>query len=267
VTDLESEIGLFLGYGRGTNGGDPAWTSATSAVITSIRKSGERQFYFPPALEGTDSSYDWSFLRPVISLLLNSGATTVALPDDFGGFEGQAYISDTAGSSYWPVPLVSIGIVQELKAKVPSETGRPKFLALQPLRLSIGLGLAGNAGQRFQLVVFPQADAAYTLTFQYYVNPDALNSGTNPYVYGGMAHAETVLESCLAIAEQRLDDTEDVHTQKFMERLGASISHDRRNKPQLLGYNADKSDMKALRPGTARWWENSPVTFNQVQYP
>ncbi len=267
VSDLESEVGLFLGYGRGALVGDAAWTSQQQALISSIRKSGERQFYYPPPMEGQEGSYDWSFLRPQVSLTLARNADTtvppgktsvVALPDDFGGFEGQIYVADTSASSFWAVPLVGPGMVQEEFARIPSMTGRPKLACLLALK-----GTTLTAGQRFQLQFFPRADAQYTVSFQYYVHPDAL-SGNQPYAYGGMAHAETILESCLAIAEQRLDDAMGVHTAKFGERLAASISHDRRNKPQLLGYNDDRSDRRRYRPTNLRWWENAPISFHGI---
>lgn len=268
VTDLESEIGDFLGYGRGALAGDSAWDVRTQLQITALRNSGLRQFYYPPPPEGQEGSYDWSFLRPFVTLSLpaNVDKTTppgktslVSLPDDFGGFEGQIYVSDIGGSSYQPVPLVGPGLIQDEFARVPSITGRPKLAALVPIK-----GTTPTAGQRFALSVFPKSDGAYLVTFQYYVHPDAL-SGVMPYAYGGMAHAETILESCLAIAEQRRDDAMGVHTAKFMERLSASISHDRRNKPQLLGYNGDRSDQRAMIGlGNTRYWQNSPISVNGV---
>ena len=53
--------------------------------------------------------------------------------------------------------------------------------------------------------------------------PDYLSTPF-PYAYGGAEHAETILESCLAVAELRLDDMAGPHNQQFMARLAASIS-------------------------------------------
>jgi hypothetical protein len=71
------------------------------------------------------------------------------------------------------------------------------------------------------------------------VLPDKLST-TKPYPLGGMVHAETIKESCLAIAEQNSDDTEGLHKNKFYERLIASIDHDKTmNGVRNYGYNGD----------------------------
>lgn len=246
--DLLGDVGLFLGYGRGATFGDPAWSSQQQAVIDSSVKSGLRQFYFPPPMEGTSSSYDWSFLKPTASANLASGASTVPLPDDFGGFEGSITISSTSTQLLWPIELVSEGRIRQMYSVTPTTSGRPLYASLQPLK-----GTTATQGQRFQLYLFPLSDASYTIQFQYYVLADALTAAF-PYVYGGMAHAETVREACLMAAEQFLDDSSTVHAMKFQERLAASISLDRRNKPQKLGYNADYSDRPALTRGDLHGW-------------
>ncbi len=135
----------------------------------------------------------------------------------------------------------------------PERVGRPELAALQPLK-----GTGHNKGQRFQLYVWPTADADYGLSFTYYVNPDALTDSF-PHHMGGMAHGETVLESCLAVAEQRLDDKSNVHSMKFRERLAASVSLDRRSKPQSLGYNRDRSDLRELNRYPLRPWGSLSV--------
>ena len=87
-------------------------------------------------------------------------------------------------------------------------------------------------------------------------------SQTNPYPLGGMQHGETILESCLSIAEQRLNDGQKgQHWQQFMTRLAASISYDRRSfTPGFLGYNADRSDC-----GGRSNDRTTIVTYNGVQ--
>lgn len=227
LTDLVTQVRLFLGFG--TDRDD---------VVTEIVKSGLRQFYFPPPMEGSSGSYDWSFLRPTTTLPLPANASAINLPDDFGGIEGDLSILSTTSQVIWPIQIVGEGTIRQRYAMTPTQSGRPLQAAVTPLK-----GTSINNGQRFQLLIFPLADQAYTVQFTYYVLADAL-SGDRPFAYGGMAHAETILESCLCIAEQRLDDAVSVHSVKFKERLAASISFDRRLKPQLVGYNGDNSDCR-----------------------
>ncbi len=253
--DLEAEIGAFLGFGRGTLYAENVWTDEQTRAIQAIRASGERQFYYNPALPdlGIPAGYDWSFLKPVSTASLAQNVPTVPLPDDYGGFEGQITISQS-GQAFVPIDLVGIGMIYGKFASSPTSSGRPQMACAEPLK-----GTSGTQGQRFQLRVWPTPDTNYTLQFQYYVNPDALTTA-RPYMYGGAQHAETILESCLAIAEQRLNDKMMVHTEKFKERLLASINIDRRSKPQTLGYNHDRSWRH--RHTHARPWDFPPVFVN-----
>ncbi len=254
ISDLQGEVGLFLGWGRGAALGDPTWTTQQLASVVSITASGLRQFYFPSPIPPATTAYDWSFLKPVSVLNLASAAKLVPLPDDFGGFEGSITIAQTGSSSFWPVELTSIGRVYAQESQNPTTTGRPSLCCEEPVR-----GTGPTAGQRFQLHFWPTSDGSYDLRFQYYLLADYL-TGAAPYAYGGAAHIETILESCLAIAEERLDDAMGTHHQKFMERMAASISWDRKNKPQNLGYNADHSD------GRAVWRDQRRTGLNGISY-
>jgi hypothetical protein len=249
--EIQAETGFFLGYGRGPNYADVAWTVQQQQAIDSICKSGSRTFYNPPALEGQESAYSWSFMHPVSTMQLDSGKNVVVLPDDYGGFEDQIYVSlvGAVGNMYWPVRLMGIGQIYAQQSQLPTQTGRPVMACEEPLKAT-----TNAAGQRFQLRFWPLADSNYTIRFQYYVNPDYINTNL-PYPLGGMIHAETLLEACLMCAEQKLDDRSQVHAMKFQERLQASISADRRLKPQTLGQNLDRSD--GMYSGWGRYgWGN-----------
>jgi hypothetical protein len=176
------------------------------------------------------------------------GNQTALLPEDFGGFEGEITVLSPQTTGWTPIQLKNEGSIRQQYSLTATQTGRPLMAALQPLK-----GTTQYSGQRQQLYLFPQADQNYQLQFQYYILPDMLN-GQSPFVYGGAAHVETILESCLAIAEQRYDDAVSVHTMKFAERLMASIGMDRKNKPQNLGYNGDRSD-------NARWDRRIGLNF------
>lgn len=230
--DFESEVGLFLGYGPGVNRGESAWTTSQTAVIESCVKSGLRQFYFPPPMKNIPP-HKWTFLTPPLSIALASGDRVAELPDDFGAMSGPIiYVSDSSGGMT-QIPIGNEGGVQQRFNLAPDATGAPLYAAIRPLT-----EISQLAGQRFELAVYPEADAVYTLSGTYHLLPDCLTGG-KPFCYGGAAHAETILESCLAIAEQRLDDTSAVHSAKFQERLAASIGYDLALKPKMGGYVGD----------------------------
>ena len=248
-TDLEQKVGLFFGWGASRDD----WEDDANkvAVIDDCVQSGLRQFYFPPPMDGIP--YDWSFLKPTASLTITSGNSTLELPDDFGGFEGKITVS-SATQAFCPIKIYNEGFIRELYSKSADASGQIQAAAVRPLK---GTGL--TQGTRSELYVFPQADADYTILFVYYILANHLD-GTHPYAYGGMAHAETILESCLSIAEQRYDDTRGVHSIKYLERLAASIALDRRMKPQTGGRNTDHSDTAGYRT------REVVVTYNDVAY-
>ncbi len=255
--ELMAETGQFLGYGKGADFGYQAWDAKQRDQLDSIVQSGLRQFYHPPPLPNESSSYDWSFLKPTADVVVESGASTAKLPDDFGGFEGELTITSSSSINWWSLPLTNEGYVRQRHSLSPTTTGRPQIAAVEWLK-----GTSGKEGQRSQLYVWPTTDAQYTLRCPYYYHPRAMTESL-PYALGGMGHSETILESCLAIAEQRLDDMPGVHTGKFMERLAASVSLDRRMKPQHLGYNRDLSDVRD-RP-RSRFFNFPGVTYNGLE--
>ena len=229
--DLESKVGHFLGYGRGTNGSETTWSTEQTNIINDCVESGQRQFYTPPHIDGY-GCYQWTFLCPVTTLSLPSGAQGLDLPDDFGNLEGPIAVSTSSGVIQ---ELTLTGDVRRMYAANPTATGAPRFASIEALR-----GGTQNSATRFYLAVWPEAEQAYTVTLQYSILADALNAA-RPYILGGAAHAETILESMLAIAEQRYHHiVNGLHQQLFMSRLLSSIQHDIRMKPHQLGRNTDR---------------------------
>lgn len=236
-TYLKDRVAIFLGWPRGPKFEERAPTARQDAQLDDCVNSGVSQVYEPPPLDGP-VPYVWSFLRPILSLTLATGMQSVALPDDFGGLEGHFRCQGTAQTTVpWIIELYSDAAILDQYARTPSATGPPQMVGLTPLK-----GTTSLASSRYQLLVYPQADAEYTLQSQYYIIGEALTE-RNPYVYGAALHRELYIESCLAIAEQRIDDQIDgPHTLKFKERLAAAIGSDRRNKAQTTGHNGDRSD-------------------------
>lgn len=266
---LAAAVGDFLGYGRGAFYGDPLWTAFQALRVDDCVRSGSRKFYHPTP------PYDWSFLHVFTDppLELAPGAKFVPLPDNAAGIEDTIVVAGVGQSSWYPQLRVgSAPFVKAKYAQCPTTTGFPEWAAIEQLE-----GTTVVSGQRQRLIVFPAADQDYLLTFMYYIEPDAIapapvggqawgSASTNfpgiacgnPYVYGGPAHAETILEACLATAEVRRDDMEGLHTQMFQERLVASMAADRRSKPQLIARNRDRSDDNIYTH--SRWWPQLPPT-------
>ena len=229
--ELQKAVGRYLGYGRnvyGPDDGSDEWADIEDGII-----SGLRQFYAPPILSGQPVAHHWSFLRPTTAIALQAGVGDYDLPDDFGGITGDlTYPPSTASRA---VVLVSEPALRALRQNSPA-TGNPTHAALRPKTTD------GSTVQGFEILFWPTPDAEGQLSCRYYVHPSAL-SHDNPYPYGGPAHAETILESCLSIAEQRLNDEKGLHWEKFLQRLAASIQYDLKTTgADFFGYNGDHSD-------------------------
>lgn len=229
--DYESEVGDFMGWGRGEHGGDEDWPADKVIKIQMDVKSGLRRFYY--------CSHPWSFLNPMAETILASGTTSTVLPDDFGGIDGGTKATLLNSNQTYIRPLWFTGPqrVTQAEAELSESTGCPRIIAIRPVK-----GMASGKMQRWELAYFPETDQAYTLAFPYFVTPDYLLDVTQPFAYGGVEHHETILESCLAVAEMRRDNNAGVHAMEFQRLLAMSIAIDRRKQPTNLGPSYDSSD-------------------------
>jgi hypothetical protein len=242
--DLAGRTGLYLGYGRGTFFGDPAWDSYQSGVIQELVGSGLRNFYYPA------QRYDWSFLRPVCTVEVPEGSDDTLLPQEFGGVEGEVMFSTSGqATAGWPAKQSNEGRILWMRNQQATTTGRPEYVAVgQPTH-----GGSADQNQRCKLMVWPTPDSDYTATLQYYVHPKMLSTA-RPYALGGQAHHETLLMSCLAAAELQLDNKKGVYAEQFAERMSASMEYDRKLKAKTVGYNGDGTGRQRFGRWPLPYW-------------
>ena len=99
------------------------------------------------------------------------------------------------------------------------------FFALRPTAVS-------SAGTGWEITFEPVPDGIYVLSYEYKIQPGDL--GPAEYPLGGTTHAETVLASCLSMADPRKFKAD------FMEKLAGSIGVDRRtHSVETLGAGVD----------------------------
>ena len=226
---LKAEVGQYLGFGR-----DPdEFTDDQTDIAEGVIRSGLRQVYTPPLLQGQPTAHDWSFLKPVVHIAIKDGKVTYDLPEDFAGFEGKFTFVSTS-TSYAQVPIVGEGLLRQHKSGSPTQSGEPSMVAARAKFHD------GATEQGYELLVFPEPDADYVLEVKYRVLPQAL-SALRPYPYGGGVFAELLIASCLAVAEIRLNDVAGTQNAEFYKQLAAAISRDGRMQGENLGYNGDPS--------------------------
>ena len=159
-------------------------------------------------------------------------------PDDYGGIiQGMTYDPE---QWYYEVNVVSSERIRQQRQRdytTGSFSDKPTLVASTPKKHT-----DQTTGQRFKFQFWPRPNSDYDLTYRYYVLAEKID-GTNKFPYGGQQHSETILASCLAVAELRINDEPGIHGADFQRRLAASIAIDKRaHTPENFGYNRDTSD-------------------------
>tara|TARA_R110002020_G_scaffold250052_3_gene464173 strand:- start:658 stop:1698 length:1041 start_codon:yes stop_codon:yes gene_type:complete len=163
------------------------------------------------------------------------------LPDDFGRLIAPlTYVEKE--NAWHSVEIVGEGRIRELRQRdnIVNNGSKPQFAAIRTKNRGI------ESGTRREIMLWPAVSGAYVLRMQYRQRPqDNLDDAQIPY--GGTDHAETILYSCLAEAERRLDESRGVYYARFIESLASSIDLDSRTgKARSLGYNGDGSDIGSV---------------------
>lgn len=213
-SDIRKEVGHLRGYGLDID----EWTAEQKELVELILKRGTNKFY-------TGASYDWNFLKPLVTLTILDDSESLLLPVNFAYLIGEIYFDGSNAGC--PLAVENEAVVFRRRNSAVTSTGIPQFACITPE------APGSTHGPRQLLSFWPTADQDYEITFRYSVLPEALSTA-QPYPYGGQAHSNTILEACLAASEQ-MDGNLGIHTILYSQALSGSIEHDRRTKAQALG--------------------------------
>lgn len=236
LDEIRSEVCRYLGFGRTYS----AATGVQQADCDLIVRRGLRQFYTPTPIPGETKSHRWTFLEPSARIQLVAGVSEYELPPDFGGLIGDINFAD----EIWPNPIrvASSGVVREAQASSDT-TRRPSIACVEPAP-----PVGQSVSTQWRIVFHHTPDAAYGLVYRYYVSMDAAANSSDSLPGGGL-HGETVLASCLAIAETYAEAPNPKYREYYKERLIASILMDRQTSGAgIIGKNSDRSDMRPDLP-------------------
>jgi hypothetical protein len=157
------------------------------------------------------------------------------LPEDWNGWACKG-LTFQPEEYYNPVRFVPEGNIRNMR-QVCTTRQRPAFAAVRSKS-----GTTATTGQRFELLLYPIPDDVYILDGLYDVLLNKIDATTAPFPYGGGAHSEAIMESCLAAAEKSVNDAVGLHKGLFQEALLASIAIDKNKDPDFYGYNGDNSE-------------------------
>jgi hypothetical protein len=233
-----TRIADFLGWTRQSGN----WSGDEIDRLDEIVNAGYQQFIYPVTLEGEAAAHQWSFLKPTATFDTVADTYLYDLPATFGAMSGDL-VYDEDEYVHRIIEQTTPGMIDRNRA-VDSASGRPYLFALRPKAVAM------TAAQTTELMLFPTPDAAYGIIYHYDAKVATLTE-TAPYMLGGQAHFETILQSCRDVAATRYrDDPLGKEHGLYLERLRASVEADRRLRPKTLGCNNDGGRVTYLRHGT-----------------
>lgn len=232
IDDLRRKVS-WLFYGTRTYSG---LGSTDKDIVDEIIQDGYEHFLHPPILPNETESHEWNFLRPYLTLNLESSKGDYSLPPNFGGFEGDLFYGASANRRYPLQKTFAERILLWRQRDTVSFEHYPTHYAV------VESNQDPNSPATAKVMIWPTPDSDYTVTGRYYIFTPPLNDA-NPYPPCDPFHNQTLTEAVLAKAEERLEDAQTLHAGLFIERLRSSVSHDR-NKfaSDYLGVDQDKSD-------------------------
>lgn len=211
--EVKRALARFLGLSRTISD----WTSENTTDLTDLTSAGERNFYTPT------NGHQWSFLTVQLSLSIVNGTSSYDLPDDFAGFLDEELAFSTTKT--WPLKLAPLKLVLEKQqdgTSMPSGISQPLLAAVRPKT-----AFAPATGQRWQVLLWPTPTSSLTVVGRYRSLPNTMSDDAY-YPMGGQPHGQTLIESCLAVAEESLNDESGVHRARFNELMAASVAADLR---------------------------------------
>jgi hypothetical protein len=189
---------------------------------------------------------------------------TYALPASFAGIDGpigyDTYYGTDPNIHDLEIPLMSDKSIRNMFQHLEDRDDKPRAASIYQT------GATGTAGSSFRIRFYPVPDAVYRLVYDM-INEPASLSGTQVPL-GGDLHSETILASCLAIAEQYfIPNSPHGYKQNFMDRLRASVELDRNaTRSENLGYSGDPAQERFIDARQGRFRPDNRVTVQGTQY-
>lgn len=218
-----------------TGGTFPSWGASGELIVGS-------DLYYVASLDGglTELTLTDTTVDAEAGTSFKLVRSSYDLPDEFGGIDGPLTFRPGRAELYAPVEIINERQIDIRRQRKSPQTGRPTCAAIRPKVLD------QTVGQRYTVTLDPPPDDLYEFRYRMTANPPKLDA-TSKYPMGGLPHAETILQACLAAAEQHLDGQRGTHYGYFVEALNASITHDKQaTTPETLGYNGDPSNRHSL---------------------
>lgn len=158
-----------------------------------------------------------------------------------------------------PVIVVSVEALLEMRAW-NDRVDYPIYAAIRSLSSD------RTTGQRQEILFWPRPSTSSTFYYDFEAYSGPL-SDSYPYPLGGMFLSELFMESCLAVAEQRINNEVGLHTQAYQALLIDAVMRDRKRGAKFYGRIGQSrwahpyNDREFQRGNTGGTY---PITYNGV---
>lgn len=189
---------------------------------------------------------------------------TYALPASFAGIDGPITYDTHFGTDPnihdLDIPLMSDKSIRSMFQHLEDRDDKPRAASI------FQTGATGTAGTSYRIRFYPVPDEVYRLVYDQINEPSVISGSQVPL--GGDLHSETILASCLHIAEQYfIPNSPHGYKQNYMDRLRASVELDRNaNRSENLGYSGDPAQERFIDARVGRFRPDNRVTVQGTQY-
>jgi len=197
--------------------------------------AGYRNYCYPPTLPQPfsyqpDEGHEWSFLRPVLSVLTQDSRFEYSLPPDFEHMIGPMVYSaqNSNVESYLPLEHTAVSRILYLLGVNDDSTAPPILYAVKQVENT------GDTPQERSIILYPMPDGEYKLQGQYQATVRLLTE-TNPFPMGGQSHGPGILAACLAQAESRVSGGQGSRYKEFLAQVASGIQRDYSRLPEFIG--------------------------------
>jgi hypothetical protein len=238
------------------------WTHAERSKVVNLLKAGLRRFYTPSVLPGERHAHRWSFMAPTFAVTLTAEQYSYLMPDGFCGVRGDIHYAAGTNRTLPKIRHTSVERVLAILAESSGSYSEPLCAAFR-----VRPRLAETAPTQWEMLIAPAPSGGEQLVIPFEISPMAL-SDDDALPLGGQPHAQTIIEACLAEAELEMGSPKPIHLQLFMERLQASVSHDRMATcPLTVGISRDRSDdlMDEIIFGDIHGLDNHIATYDPTR--
>ncbi len=215
--DVQKRVANFLGLGD-----SPTGTNLT--LVQDIIYRAYRQFLYPTHPK-TGRPHNWSFLKYRFTLNTENGKVRYTLPPDVERIVGNPQY----GEQYPYTELVRVPADRIYQRRAFAKTAAyPQEYALLPVSQDL------ETGSMWELLLWPNPNGAYPITFTYIASPAKPTQSTDMFV-GGPRAGETILELALSVAEQQEENIIGVHSTLAVKQLTQMIISDITDVPDTVG--------------------------------